>query len=67
MKLTTESVAAENNAQCSMNGKCLKSSVIYQATVTTTANSKTYIGLTENAFKTNHQSSSNQSSINIQT
>jgi hypothetical protein len=48
--------------ECPMNGKCLEKSIIYQATVTTTANnhSETYIGLTENSFKTrfnNHNTS----------
>ena len=39
---------------CLLNGSCLQSSLIYQATVTRKDNSttETYIGLTENDFKT---------------
>ena len=47
---------------CPMAGHCLKSSVVYQATVATNDNRpvQTYVGLTENSFKTrfaNHKSS----------
>ena len=47
---------------CPLDGNCLQSSVIYQATVTRKDNNttETYIGLTENDFKTryrNHTSS----------
>ena len=49
-------------ANCPLNGNCLQSSVIHQATVETNDNkpSQTYIGLTENSFKTrftNHRNS----------
>ena len=49
-------------AECPMDGNCLKESVIYQATVTTEDNNppQTYVGLTENSFKTrysNHKTS----------
>lgn len=49
---------------CPMNGKCLTTSLVYQATVTTIDNrpDQTYVGLTENAFKTrytNHKASFN--------
>ena len=42
---------------CLLNGNCLQSSVIYQATVKRNDNntSETYIGLTENAFKTRYR------------
>ena len=42
---------------CPLAGNCLQSSVIYQATVTRKDNNKedTYIGLTENAFKTRYR------------
>jgi hypothetical protein len=42
-----------NPSQCPLNGECLKKSVVYQATVTRpdTANAETYVGLTENTFK----------------
>ena len=48
---------------CPLNGNCLQSSIIYQATVKRNDNdaTETYIGLTENDFKTrfrNHTSSS---------
>ena len=42
---------------CPLNGNCLQSSIIYQATVTRRDNlaSETYIGLTENNFKTRYR------------
>ena len=42
---------------CPLNGNCLQSSVIYQATVKrhNTNTSETYIGLTENEFKTRYR------------
>ena len=42
---------------CPLNGNCLQSSVIYQATVTRNDNNtaETYIGLTENDFKTRYR------------
>ena len=47
---------------CPMDGNFLKSSVVYQATVTVEDNrpTETYVGLNENSFKTryaNHKSS----------
>ena len=52
---------------CPMAGNCLKSSVVYQATVTTEDNrpAQTYVGLTETSFKArfaNHKSSFNDPS-----
>ena len=49
-------------ADCPMTGNCLKSSVVYQATVTTEDSrpAQTYVGLTETPFKArfaNHKSS----------
>ena len=45
---------AESQLDCPLNGSCLKSSVIYQATAATNDSkpSQTYIGLKENSFKT---------------
>ena len=45
-------------SKCPLNGKCLTSSLIYQATVVREDNKKeeTYIGLTENTFKTRYTS-----------
>ena len=48
--------------ECPLSGKCLKESVVYQATVSTEDHNppQTYVGLTENSFKTrysNHKSS----------
>ena len=42
---------------CPLNGNCLQSSVVYQATVTRKDNltTETYVGLTENDFKTRHR------------
>jgi hypothetical protein len=43
-------------AECPLEGKCLQKGVIYQATVNTLDDSKqeTYVGLTENTFKTRY-------------
>ena len=42
---------------CPLNGNCLQSSVVYQATVTRQDNNitETYVGLTENDFKTRYR------------
>ena len=42
---------------CPLDGNCLQPSVIYQATVTRIDNNttETYIGLTENVFKTRYR------------
>ena len=52
-----------NKNLCPLDGACLTSNIIYQATVTTTSgNSRSYIGMTENEFKTrynNHKLSFN--------
>ena len=58
----TKSCNCRQKSLCPLNGKCLQSSIIYQANVTRTDNntSQSYIGLTENDFKTryrNHTSS----------
>ena len=39
-------------AHCALDGNCLKSAIIYQATVTTQDNrpAETYVGLTESSF-----------------
>lgn len=45
---------------CPMNGECLESKIIYQATVKTESSSSTYIGLSEPPFKSrysNHMTS----------
>ena len=59
-------------SDCPLAGKCQKESVIYQATVTTEDNKpdKTYIGLTENTFKTrftNHKASFNHKTKRLNT
>ena len=44
-----------NKNLCPLDGECLTSNVIYEATVTTTSGDrKTYIGMTENDFKTRY-------------
>ena len=53
--------------QCPMQQKCLTKCVVYQAIVTTPSNGKqeTYIGITENSFKTqfaNHKATFNSRS-----
>ena len=44
----------KKNNSCPLDGKCLTKCVVYKATVTETTsnNQETYIGLTENEFKT---------------
>ena len=59
-------------ADCPMSGDCLKSSVVYQATVTTEDSrpTQTYVGLTETSFKArfaNHKSSFNDPSKRLST
>ena len=44
-----------NKDLCPLDGACLTSNVIYEATVTTTTrDTKTYIGMTEHEFKTRY-------------
>ena len=46
--------------KCPLNGQCLAKEVVYQATITTTESTETYVGLTATEFKTrwrNHQMS----------
>ena len=51
-------VRKSNKDDCPLEGKCLTESVIYQATVTRsdTTKQETYVGLTENQFKTRYRS-----------
>ena len=46
----------KKNNTCPLEGKCLSSEIVYQATVTRHDNMKeeTYVGLTENSFKTRY-------------
>ena len=60
--IDNKSCNCQQKNTCPLNGNCLQSSVIYQATVKRNNNntSETYIGLTENDFKTrcrNHTAS----------
>ena len=44
-----------NKDICPLDGECLTGNVIYEATVTTTSgDTKTYIGMAENSFKTRY-------------
>ena len=43
-------------ADCPVNGECLKSAVIYKATVTSSQGRKEYVGLTEMSFKARYSS-----------
>ena len=61
-KLSQTATASEESTyncrkkeECPMSKTCLVESIVYQATVSTNDNSppQTYVGLTENAFKTN--------------
>jgi len=60
---TTHGCNCRNRNDCPLNGHCLKTALIYQATVSTENNSdQTYIGLTEGTFKSrfnNHKASFN--------
>ena len=49
------------NNTCPLDGQCLNSSIIYQATVTQHDNNQeeTYIGLTDNTFKTRYNGHTN--------
>ena len=53
----TKTCNCRQKKNCPLNGNCLQSSLIYQATVTRKDNSttETYIGLTENDFKTRYR------------
>lgn len=53
---STRNCNCKTNHTCPVDGKCLTSGVIYQATVTRhdNAEKETYIGLTENSFKTRY-------------
>ena len=60
--VATRNCKSRNPADCPKNGDCLKQSVVYQATVSTKDDrpDQTYVGLTENSFKTrfaNHKAS----------
>ena len=44
-----------NKSECPLDGHCLTNNVIYQATVVTDKSTETYIGLTENHFKTRYR------------
>ncbi|CAH3135148.1 unnamed protein product [Pocillopora meandrina] len=54
---TNKTCNCRQKNNCPLNGNCLQSSVVYQATVTRNDNntSETYIGLTETDFKTRHR------------
>ena len=53
---TTKTCNCRNKDPCPLAGKCLTKSLVYQATVKREDNMKqeTYIGLTENSFKSRH-------------
>ena len=54
---TTKNCNCRQKNACPLNGNCLQTSVIYQASVTRKDNNKTetYIGLTENEFKVRYR------------
>ena len=60
-KSDAESATVEKNTQCPMEGKCLTTAIIYQASVTTPNDNKvkTYIRLTENTFKIRYKNHTN--------
>ena len=59
-KNETKICSCRTKDKCLLNGKCLQKSLVYQATVSTDADTYSYIGLTEHSFKqrfTNHNQS----------
>jgi len=52
---TKKECNCRNSTECPLEKKCLTESVIYQATVKSNNRIETYIGLTENAFKTRYR------------
>ena len=57
---TERSCNCRRTAECPLQQKCLQKGVIYEASVTTQTGTSSYVGLTENQFKTRynaHQSS----------
>ena len=56
-RVDKKSCNCRQKVTCPLNGNCLQSSVIYHATVTRNDNNttETYIGLTENDFKTRYR------------
>ena len=68
----TRDCNCRRNTTCPIQGKCLQTNVVYKADVTTTDNNetKTYIGVTANKFKTryrNHHKSINNSKYKNET
>ena len=53
----TRDCNCRQNSQCPIEGKCLQTNVVYKADITTTDNNdtKTYIGVTSNDFKTHYR------------
>ena len=53
---TQKNCNCRKNKTCPLDGQCQTESIIYQATVTRHDNNKeeTYVGLTENTFKTRY-------------
>ena len=59
-KNETKTYSCRTKDKCLLSGKCLQKSLVYQATVSTDADTYRYIGLTEHSFKqrfTNHNQS----------
>ena len=57
-----KSCSCRNKAICPLNGACLKSNLVYKATVSAQGHDKIYIGMTKHSFKTrfnNHNLSIN--------
>ena len=50
-----EACNCRKNMQCPLEGHCLAQNVVYQATVETSTNKETYVGLTQNEFKTRYR------------
>ena len=51
----TNQCNCRNKSECPLDGYCLTNNVIYQATVVSDKSTETYIGLTENHFKTRYR------------
>ena len=55
-----KSCNCRDQTKCPLDGKCLVSGIIYQATVTTNNACETYIGLTNQQFKARHSNLNSQ-------
>ena len=66
-KTSTKKCNCRNKKECPLNNNCLEDNIIYQATITTENEEKTYVGSTGNSFKSRyggHKSTFNNKKTN---